>query len=95
MEAQKCHHDNLVDFVREDNHLYCEEGQKFHAATCFKCECAFVGKQKPSKNKPIYYCPRFEEECSDGVECSCVLCYSCFTKETRDAPRARRGNRAK
>jgi hypothetical protein len=95
VDAQKCNHENLVGFVKEDNHLYCEEGQKFHGATCSNCSCQFIAKNKPSKNKPIYYCPRFEEEVPDGVECTCVLCYACYTKETLAAPRTKRGNRGK
>jgi hypothetical protein len=73
-KTDKCEgHSNLFRFLFEENATYCAEGQKFGDARCMKCSATFTQKEtKPTSNRPIHFCPYFEEVCD------AVLCHGCY-----------------
>ena len=79
-------HKTYHDFKQEDNPSFMNPGQKFADAICMKC-----GQQaKIAANKPILFCPNFEDVCD---ACLCNECYRhhlsnaavdrCSTRRTR------------
>jgi hypothetical protein len=89
-KADKCGgHLNLFNFLFEENPRYCAEGQKFGEAKCMKCESDFKQKEtRPNSNRPIYFCPNFEEICD------AVLCHGCYL-ESISTPNSSRQRRSR
>ena len=62
-------HKSFFDWKQMDNPKYMNPGQKFADVICLQCG----EKPKIALNKPIVYCPYFDQHCD------AVLCNGCYT----------------